>query len=159
MLKRSPSLVQQVKAHLKKRVINGEFEGGRILPETDLATEMGVSRNTVRDALSQLEVEGVVFRKQGAGTFVNEARLLVKTRLEEIIPYRDMIREHGFVPDIRLISINEEPAGPEIAAILNLAPDTTLLVVQKLFLADNQPVIFTPYANPPRHNRTTLYAG
>jgi GntR family transcriptional regulator len=142
--------VDQVKVHLKHRIINAEFETGRIPPETNLAAELGVSRNTVRDALSRLEMEGVIFRRQGAGTFVNEAVLLVKTRLEDILPYEAMIRDHGFTPTIQLVSVDEEPAEPKIATTLNLAAVETVLVVQKLFLADDKPVIFTRTYIPPK---------
>ena len=135
MFKRSPSLVQQVKTHLKQRIIKVEFHDGRIPPEAELAAELGVSRNTIRDALSQLETEGVIYRRQGAGTFVNQAGLLVKTRLDEIIPYETMIREHGFEPTVRLISVDNVEAEPELAAILNVPPQTSLILVQKqLFL-------------------------
>jgi len=144
MLKRSPSLVERVKTHLKQRITNYEFETGRIPPEADLAAELGVSRNTVRDALSRLEMEGVIFRKQGAGTFVNEAVLLVKTRLDEILPYEAMIRDYGFMPNVRLVGVSEESADPQTVHELALGPDNNLLlVVSKLFLADDKPVIFT----------------
>jgi GntR family transcriptional regulator len=46
--------------------LNAEFEEGRIPSETDLAVELGVSRTTIRDALSRLELEGTIIRKQGA---------------------------------------------------------------------------------------------
>ncbi|MEW5959841.1 MAG: GntR family transcriptional regulator [Chloroflexota bacterium] len=150
MFKRNPSLVEQIKTHLKQRIVNAEFESGRIPPEADLANELGVSRNTVRDALSRLELEGAIFRKQGAGTFVNKAVFLVKTRLEEILPYEAMIREYGFNPTIRLVSVDEEPADPKIADDLGLVPDQNVLVVQKLFLADDKPVIFTRTFIPPQ---------
>lgn len=143
MFKRSPSLVEQVKSHLKQRIVNAEFEAGRIPSESSLASELSVSRNTIRDALSRLEMEGVIYRKQGAGTFVNEVVSLVKTRLEEIVPYETLIQQHGYRPTIRLLSLEEQPGQAKITGELNLAPAETLLVVQKLFLADHQPVIFT----------------
>ena len=83
MLKRPPSLTEQVKARLKQSILNEEFVDGRIPSETELAQDLGVSRTTIRDALSRLELEGAVYRKQGAGTFVNPAGLQIKTRLEE----------------------------------------------------------------------------
>ena len=140
MLKRYPSLTEQVKIHLKQRIINAEFEG-RMPSETDLAHELHVSRNTVRDALSRLEMEGVIFRKQGAGTFVNETTLLVKTRLEEILPYETLIQEHGYTPSIHLVSVDDPITDANIAADLLLKPNEPLLMIQKLFFADKQPVI------------------
>ena len=143
MIKRSPSLVEQVKSHLKQRITNAEFDDGRMPSEADLAGELKVSRNTIRDALSRLEMEGVIFRRQGAGTFINEATSLVKTRLEEIIPYDRLIEEHGYTPSIELISVEEKQGEPEIIRQLKLLPSQTLVVVQKLFRANRKPVIFT----------------
>jgi len=143
VLKRNPSLTEQAKAHLKRRIINDEFEDGRIPSETDLADELGVSRTTIRDALSRLELEGVVYRKQGVGTFVNKAGLQIKTRLEEIWTYESMLQAHGYHPATRIISVEEQPATPEIATILAVTPTDRVLVVKKLFLADDRPVTLT----------------
>jgi GntR family transcriptional regulator len=143
VLKRNPSLTEQTKSYLKQRILNNGFEEGRIPSEVDLANELGVSRTTIRDALSRLELEGVVYRKQGAGTFVNEAGLQIKTRLEEIWAYETMLEAHGYTPSTRIISIDRQPAPPNIAQDLNLPATTPLLLIQKLFLADNQPVILT----------------
>ena len=77
---RSPSLTDQVKAHLKDRIVSGDFDEGKIPSENELAAELGVSRTTVRVALSRLEQEGAIYRKQGAGTFVNEPGLQIKSR-------------------------------------------------------------------------------
>lgn len=123
--------------------MNAEFEAGRIPSETDLANELGVSRTTIRDALSRLELEGVIYRKQGAGTFINEAGLQLKTRMEEIWGYETMLEAHGYTPSTRITGVDEQPADPKTAQELGLAPGGSLLVVQKLFLADEQPVIFT----------------
>ncbi|MCB0175689.1 MAG: winged helix-turn-helix transcriptional regulator, partial [Anaerolineae bacterium] len=75
MLKRAPSLTELAKSQIKERILNEEFAEGRIPSEMELASELGVSRTTIRDALSRLELEGTIYRKQGAGTFVNEAGL------------------------------------------------------------------------------------
>jgi GntR family transcriptional regulator len=143
MLKRSPSLTEKAKSYIKRRIINDEFEDGRIPSETDLANQLGVSRTTIRDALSRLELEGAIYRKQGAGTFINEAGLQVKIRLEEIWGYEAMLEAHGYTPSIRIIAVEEKAASPKIAADLSLERDEPVLVVQKLFLADGEPVILS----------------
>jgi GntR family transcriptional regulator len=143
MLKRNPSLTEQVKSLIKKHILNNKFVTGRIPSETDLANELGVSRTTVRDALSRLEREGTIFRKQGAGTFINKASLQIKTRLEEIWSYTAMLEAHGYQPSTQIISAEVQLVDALMAAELNLAPTETELVIKKLFLADEQPVIFT----------------
>ncbi len=141
MLKRSPSLTEKAKSYIKRLIIDNRFEDGRIPSETELATELGVSRTTIRDALSRLELEGAIYRKQGAGTFVNEAGLQIHTRLEEIWGYETMLEAHGYTPSVHISRVEEEPVKAEIAQELKLAADEPVLVVHKLFLADNSPVI------------------
>ncbi len=140
-LKRSPSLTEQVKSTLKQRILNDEFEGGRIPSESDLANELGVSRTTVRDALSRLEQEGVVVRRQGAGTFVNEAGLRIKLRLEEIWSYEGMLEAHGYTPSTEIVTVTDRPADADTVAALGLAAGEGVRVVTKRFLADGRPVI------------------
>ncbi|MCB9100697.1 MAG: GntR family transcriptional regulator [Anaerolineales bacterium] len=143
MLRRAPSLTELAKSQIKERILNEEFAEGRIPSEMELATELGVSRTTIRDALSRLELEGAIYRKQGAGTFVNKAGLQIKTRLEEIWTYEAVLQAHGYTPSTRIINISEEPITPAIALDLALAATETMLVVKKLFLADGEPVILT----------------
>jgi len=150
MLRRAPSLTEQVKTLIKQRIFDDEFEAGRIPSETDLAHELGVSRTTIRDALSRLELEGTIFRKQGAGTFVNTASLQIHIRLEEIWAYENMLEAHGYSPSNQIISVEEIPADPQTSKDLNLTPTDTVLLVKKLFLADKQPVIFTQNYIPAR---------
>ncbi len=59
-------------AELRDGIEGGNYGHGQRLPaERDLATHYGASRATVREALRQLETEGLVIRKVGSGTFVN----------------------------------------------------------------------------------------
>jgi GntR family transcriptional regulator len=141
MLQRSPSLTDQAKSHIKERILNDEFENGRIPSETILADELQVSRTTIRDALSRLENEGVIFRKQGSGTFVNEPGLQIKSRLEEIWSYEDVIQAHGYTPSTKILKVYQESASDEVADGLEITPGAEVLTVEKLFMADNQPVI------------------
>lgn len=143
MLERKPSLTDQVKTHIKQRILAGDFAGERMPPEMELAQELGVSRTTVRDALSRLEIEGVVYRKQGSGTYVNEPGLQIKTRLEEIWSYEAVLRAHGYTPSTQILEVTTEVAGDEIGAALHIAPETPIKTVKKLFLEDAEPVIFT----------------
>ena len=141
MLERKPSLTEQTKAYIKQRILDGDFEGDRIPSETELAQELGVSRTTIRDALSRLENEGVVYRRQGSGTYVNPPGLQIKTRLEEIWSYEAVLEAHGYTPATRILDLSVDPAGPDAARDLNIDPADSLVSVRKLFLEDAEPVI------------------
>lgn len=143
MLERKPSLTDQAKNYIKQRILNDEYEGERIPSETELANELGVSRTTIRDALSRLENEGVVYRKQGSGTYVNRAGLQIKTRLEEIWSYETVLRAHGYTPSTRILQMERSAAGEQLAADLHVPTGTEIVSVEKLFLEDEEPVILT----------------
>ncbi|MBK8987418.1 MAG: GntR family transcriptional regulator [Chloroflexi bacterium] len=151
MLKRTPSLTELARSHIKQMILDDVFVDGRIPSETDLAADLKVSRTTIRDALSRLENEGVIYRKQGAGTFINEAGLQIKSRLDEVWSYEAMLAAHGYLPSTRILEVSTRPADADIAAELNLAEGEELLVVRKLFLADNQPVILAYNYIPTRY--------
>jgi len=143
MITRSPSLTDQVKSHIRQRIVDGGFEDGRIPPETELADELGVSRTTVRDALSRLENEGAIYRRQGAGTFVNEHGLRIKSRLEEIWSYEQVLADHGYEPSVKVLSESSGPADDATAEQLGLDSSDEVLSIEKVFLENRDPVIMT----------------
>jgi len=143
MFKRSPSLTEQIKLHIKQQIVDGEFEGERIPSEPELANNLGVSRTTVRDALSRLESEGAVVRKQGMGTFINRPGLQIKSRLEEIWSYESVLEAHGYEPTIRILGLTEKSADQQVAEELGIGESDTVLVIEKLFEEDSNPVILT----------------
>ncbi len=143
MIDRNPSLTEQVKAHLKERIVDGDFDGGRIPSETELATALGVSRTTIRGALAILEQEGAIYRKQGAGTFVNEPGLQIKSRLEEMWSYEQVLEDHGYTPSVQVLSVTTEAADMNIADDLAIAVGDPVLTVEKLLLEDDDPVVLT----------------
>jgi GntR family transcriptional regulator len=105
----------------------------------------------VRDALSRLEHEGAIYRRQGAGTFVNEHGLRIKSRLENIWSYEELLENHGYEPSVRVLEITQTPADLATADALGVERDDPILVVEKLFLEDETPVVLTinriPVAN------------
>ncbi|POR55590.1 FadR/GntR family transcriptional regulator [Bosea psychrotolerans] len=64
-------LVQRVHHQLRARIASGEYASHSRLPgEHDLSAIYGVSRPVVREALRRLREDGLIFSRQGAGTFV-----------------------------------------------------------------------------------------
>lgn len=64
-------LYRQIADQLRSLVQAGEYPAGtRLPPERDLATQLGVSRPTVREAVIALEVEGLVEVRMGSGIYV-----------------------------------------------------------------------------------------
>lgn len=91
------SLHAQLSAALREQIRNGGLRPGAQLPtELVLATEYGISRGTVRQAMDALVREGYVERVQGRGTFVRalppEAPQPGARRVGLVLPYmRDQL--------------------------------------------------------------------
>jgi GntR family transcriptional regulator len=151
MIERHPSLTEQVKANIKERINRGEFSAGKIPAENELASELRVSRTTIRDALSRLEHEGTIYRKQGAGTFVNEPGLQIKSRLEDIWSYEDVLTDHGYTPSVRMLGVETVTADAADVADLDIDAGEPLVVMKKLFLENSKPVILTINRIPQRY--------
>ncbi|HYH03576.1 MAG TPA: GntR family transcriptional regulator [Bacillota bacterium] len=70
-----------LKEHLKLLIRRGEFTPGSLLPsEHTLAKQFKYSRHTVRQAIGELENEGLVYREQGRGTFCAPQNQIVSAR-------------------------------------------------------------------------------
>lgn len=73
-------LYWQLYQQLRQRILSGELPPGRRLPATrTLAAALGVARVTVLQAFDQLQAEGYVVSRQGAGTFVADLPLEAET--------------------------------------------------------------------------------
>jgi DNA-binding GntR family transcriptional regulator len=66
----SQSLAQKVAARLRQAIIEGEFPPGAVIAEEMLAQSFGVSRTPVREALNQLQLQGLVVIRPQVGSFV-----------------------------------------------------------------------------------------
>ncbi len=71
-------LYLQVKDVLLKRIVDGSYSPGKIIPsESRLADDFGTSISTIRQALSILVADGILNKKQGRGTFVSERKIKI----------------------------------------------------------------------------------
>ena len=70
MLRRAKTLTEQAADTIRARIIGGELPLGAPLSENQLASELGVSKTPIREALLQLKVEGLVSIQPQRGSFV-----------------------------------------------------------------------------------------
>ncbi len=141
-LRRHSLLSKNVARALRQRLRREYQSGGRLPSELEIAQEYGVSRGTIRDALAILEREGVIFRRQGSGTYVNQYALNIQASIESAYEFTDLIRQAGYQAEIRPLSVERQPLPADIAARLERPPDSDALFVRKLFLADGEPAIY-----------------
>ena len=130
-----------VREELRRRIEDGRLPSGTQLPsEPDLAAELSVSRATLREALQSLAADGVVRRRRGAGTFVAERPRMVNS-LDLNFGVTEAIRAAGMRPGTCDAHYRLEPATAADAATLAVLPGTSLVVVDRVRTADDQPVV------------------
>lgn len=124
---------------LRQNIVRGEWQPDDMLPsEVELMERYNVSRITVRQALDELVNEGLIYRQRGRGTFV--AHPTVDQALTRIISFTEDMRQRGFIPGTEVLSSGLEPASPEVAEQLQLESEAELVRLDRLRLADNEPM-------------------
>ncbi len=135
------SKAAQVAREIRRRIYRNAYTEGRLPSEPDLALALNASRATVRQALAELEQDGLIARRHGSGTFVNQHVQGIRTRLEEVWDFDEMIRLAGYAASIRHQSMSLERAQPFLLERLNLQDGEEVLITSNVFLADGNPVI------------------
>ena len=90
----------RVRAQLELLLRNAE-PGERLPSEPALAKHFDVSRTTIREVMSQLEIEGFVQRRQGSGTYVRRQPLLEDESLLHFVDFPTLISKQGHTPAMR----------------------------------------------------------
>ncbi len=140
--------IEQIESALRERIQQRAYEPGEQLPtELALTAEFGVSRATIRTVLTRLASEGLIIRRQGAGTYVNQRVGEVNT-LGGLLDYGRLITESGYQPTIQPISMLQRDATEQEAELLKLEPGEPVLVLVRLFLADERPFILATNVIP-----------
>ncbi len=105
--------------------------------ERELMTTYAVSRATVRKAIDRLVVDGLLRRIHGKGTFV------ARPRLESVLhlaSFSQDMRRRGLTPSTRSLGIERERPPADVAASLALGPTGEAWMIERVRLADGQPI-------------------
>jgi GntR family transcriptional regulator len=126
-----PLYAQTVDA-LYALIREGAFPVGAPLPSAeDLAEQLGVSRSTLREAISYLEVDGLLVRRQGVGTYVAAASGEgVRGGLERMRSFRELARLAGKQVETHERRVERVAAGEREAEALQVAAGTGMVRVQ-----------------------------
>lgn len=142
MAGRRPTLVDKVREELTELISNGTYAVGDRLPnEQDMSVRFSVSRATVREAYRALIDSGYLSRRHGTGTFVN--RVPQRHALDLNLSYTAMIQAAGFTPSIEVVAQRVEAAGEDDRGRLRLDEGDQIVVVERVRLADDRPVVYS----------------
>jgi len=128
---------------LSEQIVKKKFLVGDKIPnESELATMFGVHRMTVRQAIDRLVDDHFLVRKRGKGTFLLSVQRPVLTRtLETISSYHDDIVKAGLLPRYKKLEGKIIPADVTLAAQLGLAVGANVVLLRRLMLANDVPLV------------------
>src|SRR5579883_1591452 len=130
---------EQIYQLLRQKIVSGELQPGDMVPsETELIEQYEVSRITARQALEALVNEGLIYRERGRGSFV--AHPTVEQNLTRIVNFTQDMRQRGFRPGTKVLSASLVPAPAEIAKKLDVPEGEELAQIERLRLADDEPM-------------------
>jgi GntR family transcriptional regulator len=132
-------LYVKIREELRDEIINGGFRRGQRLPsEDELAAKYSVSRMTVRQGINDLIDEGLIYRRQGVGTFV--AFPHIERDHSRLTNFFEMAEAKGIAVRVRLLKAELTPSRAKVASALEIPEGTPVIRVKTLRFADNLPI-------------------
>jgi len=136
-------LYQQLHRALREAISDNRLPAEEALPpERDLADEFGVSRITVRKALDALVGEGMLIRRQGAGTFVasRHPEMRVEKSFSKLSSFSEDMTSRGRRPESVWLSRSSGSVTPEESLTLGLSPGSQIYRFSRIRYADGEPM-------------------
>ena len=149
-------LYYQLKEVLKQQIRQGHLAPHTSIPsEPELVAQYHVSRATVRQALTELVHEGLLYRQHGRGTFVCEPRVQQHS-ISELNSFTGELRRRGKRPGGMLIVSELVRGSQTVREQLRLTDEEQVVRLERVRTADGAPVAYEiDYLPYPRAN--TIY--
>jgi len=138
----------QVEKLLRDLIKLPEYKNGKLFPkEVDIANKLGISRNTVRQAIGKLVIEGLLERKKGVGTKVVVQN--ISTQLQSWMSFTQEMKNKGIDVVNYKIDVVKENANDIVAAALEINVGVEVIKLSRLKGDKNGPLVqFISYLHP-----------
>jgi GntR family transcriptional regulator len=134
-------LYYQLKEVLRQQIKSGQLAPNTTIPsEPELVASYQVSRATVRQALTELVNEGLLYRMHGKGTFVREPRM--EQHVNELSSLTNELQRRGRRPGGILLLSELARGSSVVRQRLKLAEDEQVIRLERLRTADGQPIAY-----------------
>jgi len=135
----STPIYWQIAEAIGALLAGGVLPPGYVLPpERVLCAQFGISRMTLRQAMSLLDREGLINSRRGVGTVVTLSRL--RKQQQETLSFTEEIRARGGRPESRLISLDLAIPTPLVRDFFELQDQQKVYEVQRVRLKDGEPL-------------------
>ncbi|KZK85000.1 HTH-type transcriptional repressor YvoA [Pseudovibrio sp. Ad13] len=154
----------QLYRHLESAIKDGRLAAATTLPaERELATLTGLSRVTIRKAISQLVVDGLVIQRRGSGSYVAPQMKRMEQSLSALTSFTEDMQRRGKTSSSETLSCGIYLPSPEEIVALGLASDGQVSRITRLRRADGIPLaietssLSTEFVPDPSRIETSLY--
>ena len=135
------NLTSRVANAIREQIHSGKLPRGvQLHGEVEFARELGVSRQTLREATRLLTREGLLTIRHGVGTFVAERPGYLSSPLDTMNSMSALIREHGGEAKVDCLRIRQISATVEIATALEISESSPVAEILRLRLAGSTPI-------------------
>lgn len=136
-------LYAQVKEVLFEYVKSSGLPPGEFLAtEEQICRQLNISRVTVRKAIDELVMEGLLQRKKAKGVYIAKPKIK-EGMLQSLDGLYNYMTSKGGKPISKVLEYKKELPGKEIAEILRLEENDTILLIKRLRFFDNEPFVIS----------------
>lgn len=129
----------QIQQRVMTQVRSGAFSPGHPLPSVqELAARMGVSQMTARQAIKALCDLGVLYTRQGKGTFVSGIKHARDFR--QVHSFTEEMRSRGSVPGSKLLSFRLQTVSQEVRKALKMRVGQKVFRLRRIRYSDGVPM-------------------
>ncbi|WP_325894891.1 UTRA domain-containing protein [Grimontia sp. NTOU-MAR1] len=129
---------------IREQIQSGQLAAGVKLPsERKLAETFKTTRVTLREALSLLEADGLIFREDRRGWFISQRPLIVN--LSKPYDFTDIALSQGRKPTTEVLSGDSMMANKESSVALSLPPFSDVYRFERVHSVDGKPVMYAEH--------------
>lgn len=133
--------VSRIKESLRKLLAKDAARPSQKLPsERELSALFSTTRITLKEALSALEIEGIIYRESRRGWFVCPARLIYNPLSR--CHFHQLVNDQQRNAQTRVLAVHSQFADAQQSKLLGLDKPTELHCIERLRHVDNRPVLF-----------------
>lgn len=131
----------QLKSLILAEIKNGDYASGSMIPtENELVESFGISRTTVRQAITELVQEGWLYRIKSKGTFVSHPKIN-QDFLSRIESYNTEMERKGLRAATEVRELKRIKPGADVASHLDLKESDHVVFLSRRRFADDAPLV------------------
>jgi GntR family transcriptional regulator, frlABCD operon transcriptional regulator len=134
-------LYRQIRQMLKNDIEQGKYKPDEQIPtEAELCETYKVSRITIRKAIEDLAVEGILTRIPRRGTFVTSKKF--QNELLSVSGFSEFSHQLGMIPNSRILRSEVIQAPKDVAERLHIQVDSPVLELERLMYVNDRPLFY-----------------